>query len=110
MNSPMPMEMPLRRERGTARKTAVRKPVSTSRAMTTPSTTIRPIACGHVISGAMVKASSALMPRPAAMPMGKRPTTPMRIVISPATRAVAPATSVIVASTLAPSTWPPPSR
>ena len=110
MNRPMPIEMPTRRDRGTALKTAVRKPVSTRAAISRPSSTIRPIAWGQVILGATVKASSALRPRPAAMPIGNRPMTPIKIVITPATRAVAAATMVIAWSTLAPSTAPAASR
>ena len=78
--------------------------------MSTPSITIRPMACGQVIRGAMVKASRAFSPSPAAMPIGNRPTTPIRIVITPATSAVAAATWVIAESTLAPITAPAPSR
>ena len=106
MNSPMPIEMPTRRDRGTALNTAVRNPVSTSSAISTPSITISPIACGQVICGAMVKASRAFSPSPAAMPIGNRPMTPIRMVITPATRAVAAATFVMVWSTLAPTTAP----
>ncbi len=106
MNRPMPIEMPTRSERGTALNTAVRKPVSTSRAISTPSMTISPIACGQVICGAMVKASRAFSPSPAAMPIGNRPMTPIRMVITPATSAVAAATLVMAWSTLAPITAP----
>ena len=44
----------------------------------------------------MVKASRAFSPSPAAMPIGNRPMTPIRMVITPATSAVAAATMVIV--------------
>ena len=110
MKRPIPIEMPTRSERGTALNTAVRNPVSTKAAISRPSTTIRPIACGQVIFGAMVNASRAFSPRPAAIPIGNRPITPIKIVITPATRAVAAATSVIATSTLAPTTAPAPSR
>ena len=68
--------------------TAVRKPVSTSTTMITPSMTTRPIASGQVIWGAIVKATNALSPSPAARASGKLATTPIRIVITPATSAV----------------------
>ncbi len=50
----MPTEMPERSDRGTASKTALRKPVSTRIRISTPSHTTRPIACGQVIFDAMV--------------------------------------------------------
>ena len=53
MNRPMPTEMATRSSRGTARKSASRKPVSTSRVMMMPSMTIMPIVRGQVEFGAM---------------------------------------------------------
>ena len=60
--------------------------------MITPSITTRPIASAQVIFGAISYATSALMPSPAASASGNRATTPIRIVITPATSAVAAAT------------------
>ena len=78
---------------GTERNTAVRRPVSTSTAMITPSITTRPMASAQVIRGAISYATSALTPSPAASASGNRPTTPIRIVITPATSAVAAASA-----------------
>ena len=52
-NSPIPTLMAVRMEGGTARKTAVRMPVSTSRVISRPSQTTSPMACAQVICGAM---------------------------------------------------------
>ncbi len=60
--------------------------------MTSPSRTTTPMAAGHDIWDASWKATTPLRPRPAAMANGYRPTTPMRIVITAATRAVELAT------------------
>ena len=61
--------------------------------MTTPSMTMTPMPSAHVIPGILtiVPATIELRPRPAAKASGKFETVPMRIVMSPATRAV-PAT------------------
>jgi hypothetical protein len=75
--------------------------VSTRIAIITPSITTSPIASAQVISGAISYATSALTPSPAASASGKRATTPIRIVITPATSAVAAATAGI--ASLAPS-------
>ena len=80
---------------GTERNTAVRRPVSTRIAMSTPSITTRPIASAQVICGAISYATSAFTPSPAASASGNRPTTPIRIVIRPATSAVAAANAGI---------------
>ena len=88
MNRPMPTEMAIFSWAGTAWKTASRKPVSTSTRMTTPSITIRPIASAQVIWEAMEKATNAFRPRPVASASGKFATTPIRMVITPATSAV----------------------
>ena len=77
---------------GMARKTAIRKPVSTRPVMTRPSSTTRPIASGQDIREATATARNALSPRPVASAIGSRPTTPIRIVITAATSAVTPAT------------------
>ena len=53
MNRPMPTEMPVRSDRGTALKTARRKPVNTRIVMMMPSQTTRPIAWAQVICGAI---------------------------------------------------------
>ena len=60
------------------------------------------MACGQVISGAMVKARKLLRPRPAAIASGKRPMAPMAIVRMPATSAVAPATRPMETTGLSP--------
>lgn len=95
MNSPMPTEIAVLRGVGTARKTAVRNPVSTRTVMMIPSSTMSPIASAHVICGSFAtpKATKALSPRPVARASGKLATSPMRMVITPATSAVAAATS-----------------
>nr|BFE77101.1 hypothetical protein GCM10020092_104020 [Actinoplanes digitatis] len=82
---------------GTDRKTAARSPVSTRTPMMTPSMTTRPIASAQVISGAISYATSAFTPSPAASASGNRATTPIRIVITPATSAV-PAASAAMGS------------
>ena len=76
---------------GTARNTAFRKPVSTSTRMISPSITTRPIASAHVIWLAIENATNALSPSPVASASGKFATTPIRIVSTPATSAVAAA-------------------
>ena len=72
MNSPMPTEIAERSVRGTALKIARRKPVITRMVISTPSQTTRPMACGQVICGAMVYATTAFRPRPVASAIGKR--------------------------------------
>ena len=51
MNRPMPTLIAVFSSSGTARNTAVRKPVSTSTRMIRPSRTTMPIASGQVMSG-----------------------------------------------------------
>ncbi len=51
MNSPMPTAIAVLRKAGTASKTALRKPLSTSSRMTTPSMTTRPMAPPQVMPG-----------------------------------------------------------
>ncbi len=92
MNSPMPTPMAVLSCSGTAVNTAVRNPVSTSTVMSRPSITTSPIAAGQDMVLAMPKATNALRPSPAASANGYRPTTPIRIVITPATSAVTAAT------------------
>ena len=94
-NRPMPTPIAVLSWVGTERNTAVRSPVSTRIAMITPSITTRPIASAQVICGAISYATSALTPSPAASASGNRPTTPIRIVITPATSAVAAASAAI---------------
>ncbi len=84
----MPTEIAILSWAGTAWKTASRKPVSTSTRMTRPSITTRPIASAQVIWLAIANATKALRPRPVASASGKLATTPIRIVITPATSAV----------------------
>ncbi len=70
MNTPTPTAIAALSSGGTALNTAVRKPVATRIRMMMPSTTTRPIASGQVTCGAMVTASSVLMPSPAAIAKG----------------------------------------
>ena len=102
MKRPMPTPMAYFSCSGTARKTAERKPVRTSSSMMMPSMTTRPMASAQVICGARVKATKPLRPRPAASATGKRPTMPMMMERSPATKAVAAATMVMALTTSVP--------
>ena len=61
--------------------------------MITPSITTRPMASAQVIWLAIENVTKALRPSPAARASGKLATTPIRIVITPATSAVAAATA-----------------
>ena len=99
----MPTEIAILSSRGTARKTASRKPVSTSTRMTRPSMTTRPIASAQVIWLATEKVTNALSPSPVASASGKLATTPIRIVRTPATSAVAAA----IAAKSPPASWSP---
>jgi len=92
MNRPMPAAIADFSPAGTAWKIARRKPVSTRTRMTRPSSTISPIASAQVMSAAIVNATNAFRPSPAASASGKFATTPIRIVTAPATNAVAAAT------------------
>ena len=85
--------------------TAVRNPVRTRTNMIRPAHTTRPMTCGHVSSGVVtiVTARNAFTPRPVAIANGERATTPIRMVITPATSAVTAATRS------APRTFPAPS-
>ena len=84
----MPTEIATFSWAGTAWKTASRKPVSTRTRITRPSITTRPIASAQVIWLAIENATNAFSPRPVASASGKLATTPIRIVITPATSAV----------------------
>ncbi len=89
MNRPMPTPIACFSGCGIARMTASRSPVTTRTQISRPSSTIRPIASSQLISGAIWKATTALMPRPAASASGRLPPTPMATVVTAATRAVA---------------------
>ena len=99
MKRPIPTPIAYFSCSGTAWNTADLNPVSTKIKISTPSRTTRPIASAQVICGANVKATKPFRPRPAATAMGKRPKTPIRIVIKPATKAVAAVTIVMDLST-----------
>ena len=64
MNRPIPTEIATLSCCGTAWKTALRKPVSTSTRITMPSSTTRPIASPQVDWRAIVLATNALRPEP----------------------------------------------
>ncbi len=102
MNRPIPTPIAYFSGSGMMLNTLTRRPVSTRAKMMMPSRTTRPIACGQVISGAIVKARKLLRPRPAAIARGKRPMAPMAIVRMPATSAVAPATRPMETTGLSP--------
>ncbi|GAB3710284.1 hypothetical protein GCM10027598_15700 [Amycolatopsis oliviviridis] len=70
MNRPIPTAMADLSGAGTALNTAVRIPAKTSRTMTRPSITTRPIASGQLICEAKVTAIRLLMPSPVAMANG----------------------------------------
>ena len=76
-----------------------------------PSRTTRPMASAQVMPGAaMPKATNALSPSPVASASGKFATTPMRIVMTPATSAVAAATRQVgLLMSPPPRKWPLPS-
>ena len=93
INNPIPTEMAIFNWVGTARKTATLNPVSTRIRIIIPSRTTSPIASAQVIFVAIPTATKVFKPRPVAIASGKLATTPMRIVITPAIRAVAAATS-----------------
>ena len=70
MNRPMPTEIAIFSCAGTAWKTAVRKPVSTRTRITTPSSTISPIASDQLICRAIETATKAFRPEPVASASG----------------------------------------
>ena len=94
MKRPMPTTIAIFSPEGTALNTASRNPQSTSTNMTTPDTTIRPMMSGQVRPGvvAIVAEMNPETPSPAERANGYRATRPMRIVMTPATMAVAAAT------------------
>ena len=102
MNRPMPTLIAIFSCSGTASNTAFRNPVSTSTRMTRPSSTTRPIASAQVILVAIENATNAFSPNPVASASGKFARTPMRMVTTPATSAVATATFAIDTSGLVP--------
>ncbi|CAB4807876.1 unannotated protein [freshwater metagenome] len=94
---------------GTALNTATRNPVRTKTVMIKPSRTTKPIASAHVICEAMPTATKVFNPRPVASASGKFATTPIRIVITPATSAVAAAISARLGASPPPRNFPSPS-
>jgi hypothetical protein len=70
MNSPMPAAMAALSSTGTALNTAWRAPTATSPSTTNPLIITRPMACGQLITGAMVSATKVLIPNPVAIAKG----------------------------------------
>ena len=70
MNSPMPTLMAVLSCIGMALKTALRRPTSTSTAMTSPSRTTRPIASAQLICEAIENVTNTFRPRPVATANG----------------------------------------
>ena len=70
IKSPIPTEIAILSCGGTALKTAVLKPVSTSTVMIIPSITISPIASAHDIFEAIPTATNVLSPSPVARANG----------------------------------------
>ncbi|MCY1231598.1 hypothetical protein D9M72_440520 [compost metagenome] len=112
MNSPMPTVMAAFSSLGTARKMAVRAPVTPKRTIRIPLMTTRPMASAQVTSWITATARKELIPRPAASPKGRLAIRPNRMVMTPAVRPVTaptcaadsqpPATSVGALSALKP--------
>jgi hypothetical protein len=92
MNRPMPTLMAVFSSIGIALKIAVRRPTRTRTAITMPSSTTSPMASAQLICDATEKVTKALRPSPVATANGYLPTTPIRIVMTAATRAVTAAT------------------
>jgi hypothetical protein len=92
MNRPMPTVIAALSCAGTAVKIIVRMPVNARITMITPLMTTRPIASAQVTWWTTLTARNELIPRPAAMPNGRFATTPIAMVMRPATRPVAAAT------------------
>lgn len=92
MKRPMPTVIAALSCAGTAVKIIVRMPVSARITMITPLMTTSPIASGQVTCLTTLTARNELMPSPAAMPKGRFATTPIAMVIRPATSPVAAAT------------------
>ena len=106
MNRPIPTEIATLSCCGTAWKTALRKPVSTSSRIRMPSSTTSPIAASQVDWRAIVLATNALRPRPVARASGKLANPPMAMVSTPATSAVPAA----MAGMPLPGSAPPPRK
>ena len=109
MNSPIPTEIATLSCVGTALNTATRNPVSTRTVMIKPSRTTKPMASAHVICDAIPTATKVFKPSPVASASGKLATAPIRIDITPATRAVAAATSARLGASPPPRNFPSPS-
>ena len=88
MNRPMPTVMAALSSLGTARKMAVRAPVTPNRTIRMPLITTRPMASAQVTSWITETARNELMPRPAARPNGRLAMRPKRMVMTPAVRPV----------------------
>ncbi len=93
MNRPIPTPIARLSESGTARITASRRPTRTRIVTRMPSRTMTPIAPAGVspLVRTSPKATAPLMPRPAARAIGAFAKTPMAMVTTPATSAVAAA-------------------
>ncbi|CAB4758864.1 unannotated protein [freshwater metagenome] len=106
MNRPIPTEIAIFSCAGTARNTAVLKPVRTRTVIMIPSRRTSPIASAHDIFDAIPTATNVLRPRPVASASGKFPTTPIRIVSTPAINAVAAAIAARLGASPPPRNFP----
>jgi len=88
-NIPMPMVIACLSASGMAFMIISRRPVTTSRQMTTPYTTHIPMACGQVMFGTTWAVSAAETFRPAASASGTLPMKPISSVETAAASAVA---------------------
>lgn len=88
MKRPIPTVMAILSSIGTASKIMRRRPVAARSTMSAPLMSTSAIASGQVTWPTMVKATKALIPRPAANAKGRRLTMPKRIVMTPAVSAV----------------------
>ena len=102
MKRPIPTEIAILSCCGTARKTAVRNPVSTRTVMIIPSRTINPIASAQVELCAIPTATNVFRPRPVASANGKFASAPISSVKRPAISAVIAAIAAIFAPSLLP--------
>ena len=109
MNNPIPTEIAIFNCEGTALKTAVLNPVKTKTVMMIPSRTTRPIASCHDIFEAIPTATKVFSPRPVASANGKLATTPIKMDITPAIKAVAAATNARLGASPPPRYFPSPS-
>ena len=100
MNRPIPTPIARLSDNGTARMIASRRPTSTRRVTMTPSRTMTPIAPAGVRPWVRTrpKATAPLIPSPAARASGVFAMTPIAIVATPATSAVAAAAAGMNAS------------